>query len=176
MLRNLTDVEMLASQFESAHPFPHVVIEDALDEGSEMLEVYPEPDWDGWHNYTERYQDGKKACSDVALIPSPLAELIHELSAPKFLKALETITGIPRLLVDPYLDGGGLHMSGPGGILTPHTDFHFHPFLGLYRRVNVLVYLNIGWDQSFGGCLELFAPGQEKPASVVVPTWGTMVI
>jgi hypothetical protein len=75
---------------------------------------------------------------------------------------------------DPYLTGGGLHLSGPGGVLMPHTDFHIYSQLNLYRRVNVLVYLNEGWREEYGGCLQL--QGGTGETKTVVPELGRCVI
>ena len=37
--------------------------------------------------------------------------------------------------------------------------------LGLFRQINVLLYLNERWDVADGGCLELWAEGESaKPA------------
>lgn len=58
----------------------------------------------------------------------------------------------------------------------PHTDFHYVDRLKLYRRLNLLLYLNPQWQESFGGCLELWEKGAQRPAKVVVPEWGTCVI
>ena len=110
----------------------------------------------------------------IDLIPEPFKTLIHEVSSPAFLRALEKLTGIDKLIPDPYLVGGGLHLSGPGGILAPHTDFHIYDGLNLYRRVNMIVYLNEDWDESYGGCLELGEAG--KPSATVVPRWGRIMI
>jgi hypothetical protein len=86
------------------------------------------------------------------------------------------VTGIDGLIPDPYYEGGGLHCSGPGGVLLPHTDFHHYGRLNLYRRINLLLYLNPEWTESFGGCLELWEKGAKGPAKLVVPDWGTCVI
>lgn len=69
---------------------------------------------------------------------------------------LEKITGIRQLLPYPYLLGGGIHLSGAGGILRPHNDFHYLRALNLYRRINVIVYLNGSWSLTNGGCLSLY--------------------
>lgn len=58
----------------------------------------------------------------------------------------------------------------------PHTDSHYYERLRLYRRINVLLYLNPDWEESFGGSLELWEKGETQPAKVVVPTWGSCVI
>jgi len=168
----------LRSKFDTASPFPHIVVENVLTGlASSLSAEFPDPQWEGWSRFEDRYEPGKMFCNDITAIPPALAEIIAELSQPAFLEFLEALTGIPNLLVDPYLEGGGLHCSGPGGVLVPHTDFHLHPRLGLYRRINVLVYFNEGWEESWGGSLELFAPGDaDTPAKSVLPEWGNCVI
>jgi hypothetical protein len=121
------------------------------------------------------YQQNKLACADLELIPEPFRALIRELCEPRFLRVLEQITGIQQLLPDPYLVGGGLHLSGPGGVLSPHTDFHYHRALNLYRRINVLVYLNQGWSLEDGGYLSLY-DRYGRAVQTVVPQWGRTVI
>jgi hypothetical protein len=110
------------------------------------------------------------------VLPPLFADMIHELSGPSFLAFLEAVTGIRGLIPDPYLAGGGLHSSGPGGILAPHADFHAYGRLALYRRINVLVYLNPDWHENYGGCLELFRKGETTPSASVVPVYGRMMM
>ncbi|MBV9486104.1 MAG: 2OG-Fe(II) oxygenase [Frankiaceae bacterium] len=179
--RTFDVVDQLAAEFRAAEPFPHVVIDSALgNDGAEIVRSFPAASWEGWHRYRDEYQHGKMICSQFELLPSPIQQLITELSSPKFLSWLETVSGISGLLPDPYLEGGGLHCSGPGGILATHTDFHLYPRLGIYRRLNLLLYLNETWQEDWGGCLELFAPGSDTPgdapAKTVVPGLGTCVI
>jgi hypothetical protein len=164
-----------AARYAVNKPFPHIVLDDMLQVGPELAEEhFPGPDWPAWRSLGDSYQVKKFTCDDITKIPEQFARLIHELSTPAFLRALEKVTGIPKLLPDPYLAGGGLHLSGPGGILAPHTDFHIYDAMDLYRRVNVLVYLNDGWDESFGGCLEVGDRG--KDGALVVPDWGRVMI
>jgi hypothetical protein len=163
-----------SARYAAGAPFPHIVLDDMLLAKPEILESFPARDWPYWQPLGDTYQVEKYTCNDIGLIPEPYKSLIHELSAPAFLRLLEKLTGITKLIPDPYLAGGGLHLSGPGGILAPHTDFHIYDQLGLYRRVNVLVYLNEDWDESYGGCLELGEPG--KVTATVVPRWGRMMV
>ena len=163
-------------QFSSASPFPHMVIDEFVANGHELSQLFPSEDWEGWNAMGDRYQAGKRSCDDIDLIPAGLREMIIHLNSPCTLRTLERITGIPRLLTDPYLYGAGLHASGPGGVLAPHSDFHHHA-LGLYRRLNLLVYLNEGWRAEDGGALELYpdAAARETPKSVV-PVAGRAVL
>jgi Rps23 Pro-64 3,4-dihydroxylase Tpa1-like proline 4-hydroxylase len=164
----------LSAEFAAGRPFPHLVVDDLLRIEPNQAQKFPDITWDRWNELGDRYQHNKRACSDIEAIPEPFADLIRELSEPRFLRALEKITGIEQLLPDPYLAGGGLHLSGPGGILSPHTDFHYHRALNLYRRINVLIYLNEGWTLSDGGCLSLY--DGDNPVQTVVPNWGRMVV
>lgn len=51
--------------------------------------------------------------------------------------------------------GGGFHCIPPGGKLAIHADFN-RSTDGLYRRLNMLIYLNEGWTDADGGYLELW--------------------
>lgn len=170
-------VSQLAAQFHGAEPFPHVVLENFLRPGpEEMAGVYPGPEWPHWNKRNDYYQSGKMYCRDTDVLPTVISSMFHELSSPPFLKFLESLTGIEKLIPDPYYEGGGLHCSRPGGILAPHTDFHYYDQLGLFRRINLLLYLNPVWEENFGGCLEFWKKGSQKPAKLIIPRWGTCVI
>jgi hypothetical protein len=167
----------VAERFASAEPFPHIVIDDVLTAPAEsLLESFPPPDWPYWKTFQDAYQVGKSFCQDVERIPAAFQALIADLSTPTFLTWLEAVTGIEKLIPDPYLEGGGLHCSAPGGLLAPHSDFHLYTQLGLYRRVNVLLYLNPGWREEWGGCLEFLRKGERQPTVRVVPDYGRLVV
>ncbi len=166
-----------AEQFRVAEPFPHTVIEGILlDDAHELATAFPEPSWDGWASRTSSYQPGKWSCRDLDVMPQTMRDLIFELSEPRFLRALSHITSIDALLPDLYLQGGGLQCMDPGGKLTPHTDFYRHPTFRLFRRVNVLLYLNPTWDPDNGGELVLFDFGDGQPVVSIPPRFGTCAI
>lgn len=163
--------------FSVAQPFPHAVIDEVLSpDARDIAASFPEGDWDGWRRYRDAYAPGKLICSDLTTMPPLLAALVTELCQPSFLSYLEDLTGIAHLLPDPYLEGGGLHASVAGSTLTPHTDFHIYTRLNLYRRVNVLLYLNPEWKPEWGGALELFGAETSVPLRSIEPQWGRMVI
>jgi hypothetical protein len=171
------DLDALRRGFRRASPFPHVVIDRFLSPAGEAaLTGFPDAGWPHWQRFFDTYQREKHTCCDIRVIPPPFAALMREACEPAFLEALETITGVPRLIPDPHFDGGGLHASGPGGVLGPHTDFHLYERLGLYRALNLLIYLNPGWEEADGGALELSARGAAQPAVRVVPAFGRVVI
>jgi hypothetical protein len=173
-----SEIERLSEAFPKAAPYPHVVIDDFLvGDPSEALR-FPAPDWEGWRRYEgSEYQPEKMICDDIERIPDEFARLIREMCDPSFLSMMERITGIPKIIPDPYLNGGGLHSSGPGGVLKPHSDFHNYERLGLFRRLNVLVYLNADWTADDGGSLQMWGDAAAtQVVRSVVPSFGTCVV
>jgi Rps23 Pro-64 3,4-dihydroxylase Tpa1-like proline 4-hydroxylase len=167
-------IDDLSARYAHADPFPHAVIDDVLPADRSSLGEFPANDWAHWNQLGDKYQHQKLSCGNIHMIPEPFKQIIHELSEPKFLELLERITGIQKLIPDPYLSGGGLHLSGPGGILAAHTDFHIYRRLGMYRRINVLLYLNDDWQPEYGGNLTLYS--QDTPVTTITPTFGRMAI
>lgn len=69
-----------------------------------------------------------------------------------------------ELVPDPKMTGAGGHVIPVGGRLVRHVDFNR---LGdLYRRANVITYLNHDWRPEHGGELELGRPVHDRVAPV----------
>ncbi|HEY0562995.1 MAG TPA: 2OG-Fe(II) oxygenase, partial [Methylophilus sp.] len=86
------------------------------------------------------------------------------------------ITNIKGLLPDPYFAGGGLHEISRGGLLGIHADFQVNEGLQLFRRVNVLIYLNKDWKEEYGGMLELWDKAMQAKVVEVAPIFNRCVI
>ncbi len=154
------DIERLRREFRAAAPFPHVLIDPFLehDFAREVSESYPSfeeaarmgREFDAVNEYR------KIQITDSRLFPEPVRRLDQALASPGFVRDLEEITGIDGLLYDPELAGGGIHITGARGRLDVHVDFNFIPERGIYRRLNLLLYLNPTWERSWGGAVELW--------------------
>ena len=103
-------------------------------------------------------------------------EFYDFLNSPKFLKFLEGMTGLNGLIPDPYGWGGGLHETLHEGKLNLHKDFNFHDHLKLKRVLNVLVYLNSEWEESWNGKLEFWSGKPLKKQVSINPYIGTCVV
>lgn len=148
----------LAAAYQNASPFPFIVIDDFLPPSvaEEVYASFPERGDKEWTRLPTEDQRGKFVLTDDDLLPSPVRALVHELNAGPFLALLEQITGIPELIADAKLMGGGLHAIERGGKLSVHVDFSHHPTNGLNRRLNFLLYLNKDWKEEYGGHFELW--------------------
>lgn len=173
-----------APGYAGASPFPHAVIDDFLPiwAAERALEMFPAPDapfWFDWKRRDPLHQPGKQGIGSAERLegaPAFIHNLLFAFNSAPFLRFLETLTGIEGLIPDPHLHGGGLHQILPGGQLAVHADFNYLEKLKLYRRLNVLLYLNKNWRESYGGLLELWAPDMSRCVTRIAPEFNRCVI
>lgn len=97
--------------------------------------------------------------------------------SPQFVRFLERMTGIPHLVPDPEYRGSGLHMTSSGGLLEVHADFNRHGSgKPMFRRVNVFLFLNENWDESWGGHLELWSQNMSSCEKRLSPNFNRLVV
>lgn len=162
------DVEKLAAQGQALHaaykvaePFPHVVIDNFLPEqiANDILNAFPDknaPMWFDWRQRDTVHQPKKLGIGHAERLvnaPPYIQHVLQVLNSYPILKFLQELTGISGLIPDPYFHGGGLHQILSGGKLAVHADFNFESFLQLYRRLNLLLYFNKDWEESYNGNL-----------------------
>ncbi|HEV2593835.1 MAG TPA: 2OG-Fe(II) oxygenase [Sphingomicrobium sp.] len=105
-----------------------------------------------------------------------IRNLFAELNGQAFISFLEELTGLPGLIPDPHLEGGGLHETKRGGHLGIHADFNVHDRLKVERKLNLLIYLNEDWEDDYGGQLELWDQQMKECVVRVKPVFGRAVI
>ncbi len=167
-----------AGQYQQAYPFPYGQFDDFLEPwaAKAAMEAFPAVQDSGWIHYVH-FNEKKHGLNKMDLIPSLVQEVIKTLNSDEFVKHLSTLTGIEGLKADPTLEGGGLHQSQRGGFLNIHADFTVHPHKPKWRRrVNILVYLNEGWQPEYRGDLELWTRDMKECAVKVLPTFNRCVI
>lgn len=102
--------------------------------------------------------------------------LFSLMRSPVFIAFLERLTGLTGVIPDPMYLGSGLHQTQSGGLLGIHADFNFHPHVGLDRIINVFLYLNEGWQPSWGGYLELWHKNMSHCGARILPTNNRLAI
>jgi hypothetical protein len=166
-----------AEAYRHAEPFPHLVEDAFVDPAvlARVLEEFEGMDRGGWH-HSEGSHERKWSLEDVRGFGPFTAALIAQLNSGPFISFLEELTGIRGLAADPHLRGGGLHEIRPGGLLGVHVDFNVHPRLKLYRRLNLLIYLNKEWDERWGGALELWDRRGQRCVRTIPPLFNRAVL
>lgn len=168
----------LRKRYSTAEPYPHVVLENFLNPNTleKALGEFPDLGSGKWIHYIHA-NERKYGKTDASDLGPTLAAIIRELNSPAFVQFLSNLTGIEGLFADESLEGGGLHQSPRGGFLNVHADFTVHPHHRDWRRrINVLVYLNKDWRDSYGGHLELWDKKMKRCVHKVAPLLNRAVI
>lgn len=170
-------VERERDAFARAEPFPHLVA-DGLFAPAALRAMAAEfgdvaDGWTYWHHVNER----KRGLSDRRRMGPATRDVLSALEDASFVRLLERLTGVPALLSDPHLDGGGLHETLPGGFLNVHTDFLSHTLERTWRReLNLLVFLNEAWRPEHGGWLELWDAQVSRCERRIEPRFNRCVV
>lgn len=180
---NTTDQELLEfgrakhREYIEAAPFPSGYYDNifsplALDK---ILEEFPDLQKNPDYQYKDQNQV-KLAANDEARFGEVTKGLMRYLNSAPFLDFLSALTGIENLIPDPHFLGGGYHQILPGGFLKVHADFNKHRRNGLDRRINVLVYLNKDWEESYGGHFQLWDKEMKECKTKILPLFNRMAI
>ena len=178
-----SDLPATAHQFgqayKSAHPFPYIYFDNFFNPEflKSVLADFPDLARKKSNIYYNNPNENKHAGKGESDMGSSTLQLVHFLNSQPFLEFLQELTGIEETLIpDPYLEGGGFHEIKPGGFLKLHVDFHKHRSMHLDRRLNLLVYLNENWEESYGGHFELWERDMSKCSVKILPLFNRVAL
>jgi Rps23 Pro-64 3,4-dihydroxylase Tpa1-like proline 4-hydroxylase len=182
-LINLDVSEKAVLEYNNASPFPHVFIDNFVNDIAMLdtiVEEYKNYQAWGYDPYSVKHQVKKFfspwSKENVLEMPPVTKQLIDYLNSPTVLNKLESLTGIRGLMPDPDLKGGGMHRIDSGGKLSVHADYNKHPIKPWYRRMNLLLYLNKHWEESWGGDLQLWNKDMTAMVKSAQPIFNRAVI
>jgi Rps23 Pro-64 3,4-dihydroxylase Tpa1-like proline 4-hydroxylase len=158
MINNI-DLTKKSIEFQNSLPFNHIVIDDFFEEhwADKLAEDFPQHNSKFWRTEYNNPLEIKKTNQYWGDFSSIYYSTFMELLTNNFISTLKDITKIKNLYIDPGLYGGGLHSHSAEGKLNVHLDYSRHSKLPLQRKLNLIVYLNKGWQDSWGGHLELWS-------------------
>ncbi|MGO4314074.1 AraC family transcriptional regulator, partial [Pseudomonas sp. KB_15] len=86
----------LSESYSAAAPFPHVCIDNFLDDGiyREASAAFPSADEKVWFTFRSAAENLKLQIQDFYAIPPALRSLIVEFNSPGFIRFLEQLSGI----------------------------------------------------------------------------------
>jgi len=172
------EVDRLGTVYQSAEPYPHIVMDDFLELSAceAAIKEFPPLDPNQWNNYLHT-NERKFSNTDPDTWGPTLREILEELNSPRFVQFVSRLIGVDDLIADPSLEGGGLHQSTTGGFLNIHADFTVHPHNRKWqRRANILLYLNDEWKPEYGGDLELWSADMKHCVEKVSPLANRVLI
>ncbi len=170
-------VDALRPTYRDAAPWPHLALDGVFDwelvaaAEAEARQVDPAR----MLSLPTRRQL-KRESADQAVLGPCTRRLLEQLNGPVWTSFLTRLTGIDDLQPDPALVSGGLHDTPSGGFTMVHVDQLRHPVDGRHHRVNTLLYLNAGWEDGWGGALELWPADMRALGRRIVPSAGRVVV
>ncbi|MBX4210350.1 2OG-Fe(II) oxygenase [Candidatus Parcubacteria bacterium] len=173
------DLPRLQSEYKNASPYPHIVIDNFLEQSvaDQALKEFPGTQTLAWKEYKHVNSQKKFQKSDRSQFPEVLGNIMDELNSPRFVLWLSKLCGLPTLEADLSMAGGGMHQSEKGGFLNVHADFTVHPANALLmRRVNVLIYFNKDWKTEYNGQLEMWNREMKGCEKKISPDFNRCVI
>lgn len=172
------DGHALASEYQAAAPVPSICIDNFLDGefAKRVARGFPsfaEAQSMG-RSFNALNEKGKVQVTDSSKF-APAVLALHELLiSAAFIDEVSAMCGIPGLIADPQLVGGGIHETGPRGRLDVHVDFNFIEERQLHRRLNILIYFNDPWQPEWGGDFELWNEDVSRCVSSFSPVFNRM--
>jgi Rps23 Pro-64 3,4-dihydroxylase Tpa1-like proline 4-hydroxylase len=171
------DSKELCDSFANAKPFPHVIIDDIFDNEAleNLLSCYPKVQDKSWWQYDNPLEK-KLAFNDLNQLDPIFSKFFNEANSHSVIKQLSKLSGLDNLIPDKTLRGGGLHQIVSGGKLDVHEDFNINLELKAYRKLNLIVYLNKDWKESYRGELQLWNADMTICEKSVLPIFNRAVI
>lgn len=171
-----SNIQDLNQKFNSSLPYRYVVMDSFLDAdfASTLSDNFP-----GVDKMSRNYQGLNEHKSEGAGFENfhpAFTQLRESLNTPEFYNALSAITGIDNLYSVEDALGMGVHQGGNGSYLDIHIDFNIHSVRNIHRRINLLIFLNRDWQESFGGMLELWNNNVSKLEKSILPSINRCVI
>lgn len=180
----------LRATYNNAAEFPHIVFNDFVnktildDVAREALHIVKDEDVEtrDWRMGKTDYHSSqylKRGIRELEKMPYYMNLLCRYFNSDEFIEFMRDLTGIEDLVPDPGYEGGGFHVTYPGGLLNIHHDFNYKDDMGpqrMYRKVNLLVYLNEEWQDDWQGALELWKSDLTEDFKTLQPKYGRAIM
>jgi hypothetical protein len=161
-------------------PYKHLIVNNFLpdDLAQKCLERFPELNDEIWQHESDKSIEVKSRTTWQSEfdIPDNIVDCVRILNSSLVLNSFSEIFGIKRLVPDSYFSGGGLNVSQKGGLLGVHIDGNYHDATGLNRRMNALIYLNPGWEESWGGEFGIYNSNGTQLIKKIEPLFNRLVV
>lgn len=143
-------------QFGQAQPIRHLVVDHFLNPDFARSLFVHFPSIETMKTHYRGLNEEKAEHSDFSHLHPAFVELHQQLTSPVMLEWLQKVTGIPGLQTIEDRLGYGLHQGANQSFLDIHIDYNLHPLRKLYRKLNLIIFLNESWESNWGGHLELW--------------------
>ena len=169
-------IAKLKSDFDSAIPCRHLALENFLsvELANDLFENFPK--MEDLKVRRKSLNENKAEDYHFDRFHPSFSKLREIISSKEFYAFMEQVTGIEGLHTTQDALGSGVHQGANGSFVDVHIDVNMNPEQGLWRRINLLIYLNRNWKLEYGGDLELWSKDMKVMHKKYPPAFNCAVI
>ncbi|MBR9921239.1 MAG: 2OG-Fe(II) oxygenase [Bacteroidetes bacterium] len=173
---NDSTIAHFREEFANGKPYKHLIIDNFLQEdlANSLYENFPKVSQ--LRKHYKGINENKSEGSSFEQYDNSFPQVLEAIKSKAFVSWLEQVVQIDDLLLPDDHRGAGVHQGKNGSFLDVHVDFSVHPILNMHRRLNLLIFLNKGWKEEYGGLLELWNEDVSKLEKEVLPSFNRAVI
>jgi Rps23 Pro-64 3,4-dihydroxylase Tpa1-like proline 4-hydroxylase len=162
---NEKDWLSLSQLFLESKPFNYVIIDNFF------VEDFAHKIYNDMSDYDEtvdvKYDNSiekKRTIQSWTKFKKNVYKALTYLVTQEFTNNLKLLSQQKELMPDYGLHGAGIHMHKSGDYLNVHVDYDIHPKLEMKRKLNLIIYMNPNWQESWGGNIGLWTHDDEMMA------------
>ena len=169
-------IAQLKEVFAKVQPYRHLIIDNFFtDPVAQALQAHF-PTVAELKTHWKGLNENKSEGSNFEDFHPTFNEIRQAMSSQKVYDWVSEITGIADVFITDDALGTGLHQGTNGSFLDIHIDFNIHHIKNVHRRLNLLVYLEKYWKDSYGGHLEMWNKDMTVCEKLVLPKFNRCVI
>lgn len=171
-----TSLRKIRNDFNNNLPIRHVVMDNFLSEPLAKTLYENFPSIHAMDTHYKGLNEKKAEHSNFSHLHPSFTTLHDYLCSSAFIKWMNEVTGAELLQTIEDRLGYGLHQGADKSFLDIHIDYNVHPIRNLYRKYNLILFLNPGWLQDWGGNLELWDSEVKNCIQSISPVFNRCVI
>jgi Rps23 Pro-64 3,4-dihydroxylase Tpa1-like proline 4-hydroxylase len=121
-------------------------------------------------------KENKHVAAQMDAYDPLLEEAVYAFQDARVVSQVARITGLTALEPDEDLYAGGISAMSKGAYLRPHLDNSHDKKRERYRVLNLLYYVTPGWQENFGGSLQLWDDGPRGSPRTIPSLFNSLVI
>ena len=166
----------LHEEFKNAKPYKYLVLENFLNDAvaTDLFSNFPAIE--NLNVKRKSLNEDKSEDYHFERWAPVFSELRQVIASQEFCSWMSTITGIDELTTTNDSLGSGVHQGKNGSYVDVHLDVNMNAKAGLWRRINLLIYLNKNWQPEYGGDLEIWDKQMTKCWNKVSPMFNRAVV
>jgi hypothetical protein len=169
-------IKELRAQFDKGIPCKHIVLEDffTAEIANQLYENFPP--LESLKVVRKSLNENKREDYHFERWHPAFTKVRDTFTSKEMGELMSKITGIDGLFTNTDPLGQGIHQGGVGSFLDVHIDVNVNVAKQLWRRINLLVYLNREWKAEYGGDVELWNKEMTKCVVKYPPFFNKAVI